>query len=145
MRQAPAILSIAILSLAVYSCGDASSDRETPFDPITYQTQFRANQFTEASTCGGCHTDIYQQWQGSMHNNAMEDRFYRGFHALASEETNGAIDAFCTACHTPIGTFSGEVPPLEGSNISENSKDGVQRSEERRVGKECRSRWSPYH
>ena len=24
-------------------------------------------------------------------------------------------------------------------------KDEVQRSEERRVGKECRSRWSPYH
>src|SRR5467141_3951522 len=24
-------------------------------------------------------------------------------------------------------------------------KRGVQRSEERRVGKECRSRWSPYH
>ena len=22
---------------------------------------------------------------------------------------------------------------------------GLQRSEERRVGKECRSRWSPYH
>ena len=24
-------------------------------------------------------------------------------------------------------------------------KDGSSRSEERRVGKECRSRWSPYH
>ena len=24
-------------------------------------------------------------------------------------------------------------------------EDDVQRSEERRVGKECRSRWSPYH
>ena len=24
-------------------------------------------------------------------------------------------------------------------------KDGLCRSEERRVGKECRSRWSPYH
>ena len=23
--------------------------------------------------------------------------------------------------------------------------DGLERSEERRVGKECRSRWSPYH
>ena len=23
--------------------------------------------------------------------------------------------------------------------------DGIRRSEERRVGKECRSRWSPYH
>jgi len=26
-----------------------------------------------------------------------------------------------------------------------NGRGGVQRSEERRVGKECRSRWSPYH
>ena len=24
-------------------------------------------------------------------------------------------------------------------------QDSIQRSEERRVGKECRSRWSPYH
>ena len=28
-------------------------------------------------------------------------------------------------------------------NVSVKEKDG--RSEERRVGKECRSRWSPYH
>ncbi len=28
---------------------------------------------------------------------------------------------------------------------SEKAKDKVIRSEERRVGKECRSRWSPYH
>src|SRR3712207_7220854 len=27
----------------------------------------------------------------------------------------------------------------------ENSDSRVERSEERRVGKECRSRWSPYH
>ena len=25
------------------------------------------------------------------------------------------------------------------------SENGAERSEERRVGKECRSRWSPYH
>src|SRR3712207_9396162 len=29
--------------------------------------------------------------------------------------------------------------------IGENEKKGLKRSEERRVGKECRSRWSPYH
>src|SRR3712207_7668954 len=28
---------------------------------------------------------------------------------------------------------------------TENKVDNVNRSEERRVGKECRSRWSPYH
>ena len=40
------------------------------------------------------------------------------------------------------------------NNITERYKDGedvekirqdAERSEERRVGKECRSRWSPYH
>src|SRR6185369_7130539 len=29
--------------------------------------------------------------------------------------------------------------------IQDQSADGAARSEERRVGKECRSRWSPYH
>ena len=29
-------------------------------------------------------------------------------------------------------------------NLAENTEE-VLRSEERRVGKECRSRWSPYH
>ena len=37
----------------------------------------------------------------------------------------------------------------EGSNIDRADMDEFQkkmiRSEERRVGKECRSRWSPYH
>ena len=28
---------------------------------------------------------------------------------------------------------------------SENRAGNIKRSEERRVGKECRSRWSPYH
>jgi len=31
------------------------------------------------------------------------------------------------------------------SGVPEIISDGVERSEERRVGKECRSRWSPYH
>ena len=29
--------------------------------------------------------------------------------------------------------------------LKEMSRGGNRRSEERRVGKECRSRWSPYH
>ena len=32
-----------------------------------------------------------------------------------------------------------------GSMILSNRRDYKDRSEERRVGKECRSRWSPYH
>ena len=32
-----------------------------------------------------------------------------------------------------------------GKNKSRYTRAGIIRSEERRVGKECRSRWSPYH
>ena len=36
------------------------------------------------------------------------------------------------------GALTGHIKKLEACGI-------VNRSEERRVGKECRSRWSPYH
>ena len=44
--------------------------------------------------------------------------------------------------------FQGSGNELYGNlEFSQVKKDdsGVYRSEERRVGKECRSRWSPYH
>ena len=34
---------------------------------------------------------------------------------------------------------------IAGSHIRSFNSTGMVRSEERRVGKECRSRWSPYH
>src|SRR3712207_931935 len=37
------------------------------------------------------------------------------------------------------------VPAYVIYDIVRKLSDGAQRSEERRVGKECRSRWSPYH
>ena len=41
-----------------------------------------------------------------------------------------------------IMTMTYEMPKLPYAN---NALEPVIRSEERRVGKECRSRWSPYH
>ncbi len=43
----------------------------------------------------------------------------------------------------PLQSFNvGNISQKEGSRAIKKS---VARSEERRVGKECRSRWSPYH
>src|SRR3712207_9172880 len=49
----------------------------------------------------------------------------RAEHALAVDSLVRALEPYCTTLTAP------EEPQL--------------RSEERRVGKECRSRWSPYH
>ena len=37
-----------------------------------------------------------------------------------------------------------EVVPAKGKTVNADAPEST-RSEERRVGKECRSRWSPYH
>ena len=42
-----------------------------------------------------------------------------------------------------IGVLAGRVDRV--SSQYETEPWGFSRSEERRVGKECRSRWSPYH
>src|SRR5260370_5328337 len=44
-----------------------------------------------------------------------------------------------TACTTPPTAGAVNFCVTTGNNL------GTVRSEERRVGKECRSRWSPYH
>ena len=40
---------------------------------------------------------------------------------------------------------TGKVTPIIKVEVKSKASGIVKRSEERRVGKECRSRWSPYH
>ena len=47
----------------------------------------------------------------------------------------------CGYCFAAQGNFTGK----SGLMSFKTGKRTVLRSEERRVGKECRSRWSPYH
>ena len=44
-----------------------------------------------------------------------------------------------------IRLLSALLPPGPAWSASDPAIAGAARSEERRVGKECRSRWSPYH
>src|SRR5471032_3490155 len=51
-------------------------------------------------------------------------------------------------CALPISSSVSERSPIQSASSMQSptpTKSPMKRSEERRVGKECRSRWSPYH
>src|SRR5256885_15921410 len=61
--------------------------------------------------------------------------------------TDGAADRFgLTSEELALACASHSSEPAQVARVRELlGKIGCSRSEERRVGKECRSRWSPYH
>src|SRR2546425_1885088 len=60
---------------------------------------------------------------------------------MAVPSRSEAIDELCTRVALSFDGLLDQARPLEEAA----SRLVCQRSEERRVGKECRSRWSPYH
>ena len=67
-----------------------------------------------------------------------------------TEKDRKLIDAACEATkrsYAPYSHFAvGAAALLENDIvITGTNQENAARSEERRVGKECRSRWSPYH
>ena len=85
-----------------------------------------SDQFEKDSICAGCHNIIHSQWEGGMHSFAEIDPFYKKEAEMASNDTDGLTDTYCARCHTPIGVVSGEIPPVNGSGLSDIAKRGVQ-------------------
>jgi len=85
-----------------------------------------SSDFDDPTVCKGCHAEIYNQWDGSMHSIAYTDPVYLAEEKIASADTDGLTDTYCARCHTPIGVLAGEVPPIGHENLSEISKKGIQ-------------------
>src|SRR5256885_5218464 len=65
---------------------------------------------------------------------------------VGSEGTLGVITEVTVKLHGIPEAISGGICPFPSVEAACNATIAtIQRSEERRVGKECRSRWSPYH
>jgi hypothetical protein len=85
-----------------------------------------SSDFDDPTVCKGCHGEIYDQWDGSIHSIAYTDLVYLKEEEMASRETDGLTDTYCARCHTPIGVLSGEVPPIGLEHLSKISKKGIQ-------------------
>ncbi|MDD5772113.1 MAG: multiheme c-type cytochrome [bacterium] len=76
-------------------------------DVITLFKKMKVEKFVKPDVCGGCHAEIYKQWQGSMHSKAFIDPVWRAATKLFNGEakTLGQILEMktCVKCHTPLG------------------------------------------
>ena len=87
-----------------------------PFPPHRASTDRHALtsvMFDKPEVCGSCHTTIYKQWRSSMMSRSWDDPIYLALLKRASEATDGALDNYCTGCHTPIGLTTGQIDTQE--------------------------------
>ncbi len=95
-------------------------------EEVTEKPQmFEPGAFESPERCANCHRDIYDDWSKSMHANAWTDEWYQPDYMLAHEETDGATDTLCGACHAPLAARTGLLPPADGSKFDERSRRGI--------------------
>ena len=86
-------------------------------------------------------------WRAVCPDITIRSTFITGFPGETEEEFEYLLDFLREARLDRVGCFA--YSPVEGAQANAlpgQLPDEVrERSEERRVGKECRSRWSPYH
>ncbi|MBF0204086.1 MAG: cytochrome c554 family protein [Desulfamplus sp.] len=76
-----------------------------------FANKLMIEQFISPETCGGCHSEIYDQWHNSMHNLAHKDPVYleisRFFISELTDNEEIAEAESCVKCHTPVGYITG--------------------------------------
>jgi hypothetical protein len=104
-----AVSSLALLLAAL----PAPAADSPPFYPSLLNTgtgkPVHSSSFENPERCRGCHSEIYDQWKGSMHANAFPDPVFQALWAMGEVETKGFTRNLCAGCHTPIGTVAEEV------------------------------------
>src|SRR2546425_13271427 len=86
------------------------------------------------------YTTLFRSWQES------EGETFVVRLAVGGEDRRGLYADICTAIsESGTNIKSAELSTKDGAVFGSVLVEVENRSEERRVGKECRSRWSPYH
>jgi len=93
---------------------------------------YKLSRFISPETCGGCHSEIYEQWNNSMHSLAQKDPVYlqvSDFVRQGLTDKDEILEAeVCVKCHVPVGVITGY--PKKNSDdrtkISELANNGIQ-------------------
>src|SRR4051812_4214797 len=123
-RKWLAAATVGALALGVSACGSSSSSSSSTGSAVA------SSSGSVSATLNGSGSTfaapIYQQLGSELKSKGLTINYQAvGSGQGISDLTNKST------------MFAGSDPPMKPEEIA--------RSEERRVGKECRSRWSPYH
>lgn len=73
----------------------------------------RVEQFINPDVCELCHTEIFNQWNGSMHSKAFVDPIWRAATKLFLKDATESGEILemkaCVKCHTPLGFRSHSI------------------------------------
>jgi hypothetical protein len=119
-------MSLSVALLVLFGGGELShaTGDGVPAEAKTPQL-FEPGAFEDPEVCSTCHRDIYNEWSKSMHAYAWEDQWYQPDYLLAHQQTDGATDVLCGACHAPIAARTGLLPPADGSKFDDASRRGI--------------------
>lgn len=91
----------------------------------------RINQFIDPDVCEGCHSDIYEQWNGSMHSRAFKDPLWRSATKFFFQEITESSELLemkaCVKCHTPLGfrSYAISSPADDYDKLAELPAQGI--------------------
>lgn len=129
MKDATILVTLTVLFTFCFSGNLLYAKDNAPVDNGKTQTNgpqiFAPGAFEAPKVCSYCHQDIYDDWSHSMHAKAWDNPWYQPDYLLAHEETEGATDLLCGACHAPIAARTGLLPPADGSQFDETSRRGI--------------------
>lgn len=121
MKKFIVVSIVTVSSAVIIATADSGSIRH-----------YELSRFLPPEMCGGCHSEIYGQWKGSLHNLSLKDQIYM---AVAKDGLKGVTLAdelaeaeSCQKCHTPLGYISGYPEKTSDSmaKIPEIAARGVQ-------------------
>jgi len=79
--------------------------------PAFSEEMIHIDRFISPEVCAGCHSEIFEQWENSMHHLSHKDPVYT---RVAQFFCKGLTDAgeieeaeSCVKCHTPVGNRTG--------------------------------------
>ncbi len=89
--------------------------------------KLNTEDFTSSGACQSCHSEIHNQWNGSLHFNSFRDPVWQALWTVGHVETDGEVSKECLSCHTPIGILARRISkPEETEVLDELSAAGVQ-------------------